>query len=146
MLPSPNKKDPDAASASPTSPDFRAHSVSFFFEPIPAHHDRAASKCASTRTPKKAATSPCASSLPGPSGANPQAPHRQRPARARRRDRVDIVVDLSGITIGHRCRALAQPPRPVQITYLGYPNTTGLPAMDYRIVDAVTDPPAMNGK
>jgi predicted O-linked N-acetylglucosamine transferase (SPINDLY family) len=60
-----------------------------------------------------------------------------------RDDRIDIVIDLSGHTHGHRLAALASQPAPLQMTYLGYPTTTGLAAIDYRITDAVIDPPAL---
>lgn len=56
------------------------------------------------------------------------------------RDQIDIAVDLCGWMDGHRLEAFAKRLAPVQATYLGYPNTTGVPAMDVRLVDAITDP------
>ncbi len=58
-----------------------------------------------------------------------------------RADQIDVLVDCNGWTGAHRLRALARRLAPVQVTYLGYPNTTGLAAMDARIVDAISDPP-----
>jgi predicted O-linked N-acetylglucosamine transferase (SPINDLY family) len=54
---------------------------------------------------------------------------------------IDVLIDCAGWTEGSRLRALVPRAAPVQATYLGYPNTTGLPTMDWRIVDALTDPP-----
>jgi len=53
----------------------------------------------------------------------------------------DVLIDLSGHTAGGRLLTMAAKPAPVTATYLGYPNTTGLRSIDWRIVDAWTDPP-----
>ena len=55
-------------------------------------------------------------------------------------DEIDLLVDCSGHTRGNRLGAFQFKPAPIQLTWLGYPSTTGLKTMDYKISDAVVSP------
>ena len=68
----------------------------------------------------------------------------QRLADEVRKDRIDILIDLAGLTRDSRLLAFTARPAPIQMTYIGYPNTTGLPQIDYRITDWVADPEGMD--
>jgi predicted O-linked N-acetylglucosamine transferase (SPINDLY family) len=57
-----------------------------------------------------------------------------------REDQIDILVDLSLHTAGNRLLCFARRPAPVQVTFAGYPGTTGLSAIDYRLTDRYLDP------
>ncbi len=56
-------------------------------------------------------------------------------------DQIDVLIECGGWTDRESLRAMEPRCAPVQATYLGYPNTTGVPSMDYRIIDGWTDPP-----
>ncbi len=123
------------------SPDFRAHSVCFFIEPLLQQHDKAAFEvyCYSDVLNPDIVTrriQPLASSWQ-----DIQHLSDTELARQIRRDKIDILVDLAGHTARNRLAVFAHKPAPVQVTYLGYPNTTGLTTMDYRLTDAWVDPP-----
>ncbi|MBF0379932.1 MAG: tetratricopeptide repeat protein [Magnetococcales bacterium] len=55
-------------------------------------------------------------------------------------DKIDILIDLTGHTANNRLKAFTFKPSPIQATYLGYCNTTGLQAMDYWLTDSVLTP------
>ena len=67
----------------------------------------------------------------------------EQAARAIRAHEIDILVDLHGLTLGARPNILAYRPAPVQLTYLGFPGSTGLPGVDYVVADEFLITPEM---
>jgi len=59
---------------------------------------------------------------------------------------IDILIDLNGHTANNRLGLLSMNPAPIQITYMGYPNTTGLKSIKYRITDSIADHPETKQK
>jgi predicted O-linked N-acetylglucosamine transferase (SPINDLY family) len=122
------------------SPDFRRHSVAYFLEPLLRGHDHEAVEvfCYAEVAEPDAVTQHLrgfADHWLVTVGMRDDAL-----AQRMRADIIDILVDLAGHTAKNRLRVFGRKPAPVQVTWLGYPNTTGLGSIDYRLVDAVTDP------
>jgi predicted O-linked N-acetylglucosamine transferase (SPINDLY family) len=123
------------------SPDFRDHCQALFMLPVLSHHNREAFEIH------------CYSSTSAPDSVT----ERERKhvdqwhdvaalddgalAEAIRRDRIDILVDLTMHMAHGRLRTFARKPAPVQMCWLAYPGTTGLAAIDYRLTDPFLDPP-----
>jgi protein O-GlcNAc transferase len=123
------------------SPYFRKHAVTFFLESVIEHHDRDAFDIllyADVARPDE--YSERLKSY-GAQWRSTVGASDEKLAEMVRNDGVDILVDLSGHTPSHRLLAFARRPAPVQVTWNGYPNTTGMDAMDYRVTDAYCDPP-----
>jgi protein O-GlcNAc transferase len=122
------------------SPDFRSHSVAHFLEPLLTSHDRNAIEVfcyaevswSDARTERFKQLADHWVVTVGMSD--------EELAERIRRAGIDILVDLAGHTAKNRLLVFARKPAPVQVTWLGYPNTTGLTAIEYRLVDGVTDP------
>lgn len=123
------------------SPDFREHPVGRFFLPLLANHDPSEFDVI------------CYANLP----TNADAISKQIEARATtwrdvtplnddelanllRDDKIDILVDLAGHSAGNRLLTFARRPAPVQLSFLGYPDTTGMSAIGHRLTDAIADP------
>ncbi len=123
------------------APDFRDHCQSFFTLPLLAHHDREQIEVV------------CYADVAAPDAVTGRI--RQHADLWRdtvgltdaaladqiRADRVDVLVDLTVHMARHRLLAFARRPAPVQVTWLGYPGTTGVAAIDYRLSDPHLDPP-----
>jgi protein O-GlcNAc transferase len=123
------------------SPDFRHHSLSRFILPLFRYHNHREFEivCYSDVANPDTSTDrlrACTDRWENVLGLTDE-----RLADKIRQDQIDILIDLAGHTAGNRLRAFAFRPAPVQATYLGYPGSSGLSAMDYRLTDALSDPP-----
>ncbi|MFD2207957.1 tetratricopeptide repeat protein [Kiloniella antarctica] len=122
------------------SPDFRDHATSRFMEPIIANHDRgffhitlyAQNKSVddTTRRLQTYADDWCSTSVLDD----------LQLAKKIQEDEIDILVDLAGHTPGNRLRAFAYKPAPVQVSFVGYPFTTGMKCIDYYIANETLVP------
>ena len=139
----PNSRDPQRnCRLGYFSPDFRGHPVGRFVEPVILQHDAEQFELF------------CYDEFvrpPDPLTARLQTRVKNwRNTRGRsdeefvaqiKSDKIDILVDLAGHTNSNRLGVFSRKPAPIQVSWLGYPNTTGVPAIDYVITDAIVDPP-----
>jgi protein O-GlcNAc transferase len=138
----PNRRDPDRRlRIGYVSPDFKRHSCAFFIEPLVAAHD------------SKAVEVYCYSDVPAPDPVTLRIKGHAAQWRDTSKllepafidavlaDQIDIAVDLTGHTGNNRLLAFSQRIAPVQVSWLGYPCTTGLGTIDYRLTDGLADPP-----
>lgn len=122
------------------SADFRTHSVAFFIEPVIEHHDRKTFEVFAyyLGSENDAVTERIRGKVDLFRELSGQSP--EEIARTIAEDGIDIAIDLGAHTTDRLLDAFSYRPAPVQITWLGYPNTTGVAAIDYRITDAIADP------
>lgn len=137
------------------SGDFRRHSASFIFGGVVLHHTPAVIPYLYNTAPRSLLAG-LAPDLVPPSYDERMEQFRQRAGtRWRdiaaltdeqaealiRRDQIDILVDLSGHTMGGRLPLFTRRPAPVQVTAWGFAVGTGCPEIDYFLADPVTVPP-----
>jgi predicted O-linked N-acetylglucosamine transferase (SPINDLY family) len=132
-----NERDPDRTlRVGVVSADLREHPIAYFFEPVlrELRRDRGIALFAYSNHPKQdAATLRMRgqfahwTSIVGMSD--------EKLVELIVADGVDIIIDLSGHTAGNRLLALARKPAPIQASWMGYPGTTGLQAIDYYFAD-----------
>jgi predicted O-linked N-acetylglucosamine transferase (SPINDLY family) len=122
------------------SPDLRSHSVAWFIEPFLEHHDRsrlnvfvyqtnALADAVTAKLRKHAHTWRVMDNISD-----------HGLAEVIFGDQIDVAIELSGHTHAHSLACMHTKPAPVMLTYLGYPNITGVSGMSGRVVDAITDP------
>lgn len=125
------------------SPDFCYHAVNYFFEPLLRAHDRERFELfAYSQTRKIDFVT---------DRLKPRFDHWREiwdmPDAALadliEADGIDILVDLTGHTAYNRLLVFARKPAPIQVTWLGFPATTGVKAIDYRITDHYAEPEGM---
>lgn len=124
------------------SGDLRAHSVGFFIEAFTRHRPQDATLVAFSTSPASSDDA-MATRLRSQFDAWVEAAPLDDAGldRAIREQRIDVLLELSGHFAGNRLGSLARRPAPVVVTAIGYPASTGHPAVDWRLVDSVTDPP-----
>ncbi len=125
------------------SSEFRGHCLALFFTPLLSHHDHERFEIF------------CYANVTGPDAVTGRLQSYadvwrdisqlddQAAAKMIQSDQIDILVDTNLHMAGNRAQLFARKPAPIQVTWLGYPGTTGMDAIDYRLTDPRLDPPGM---
>jgi protein O-GlcNAc transferase len=140
-----NERDPERRlRIGYVSPDFRNHVVGRNMLPLFRHHDRSQFDvfCYADLTTADRWTEEFRR-LAGTFRVVTKMTH-EALATQIRADRIDVLVDLALHMAGNRMLVFARKPAPVQVTFAGYPGSTGLRAIDYRLSDPYLDPPGMD--
>ena len=141
MSPHPNSRDPDRRlRVGFVSGDFRNHAVAHFIEPVFDSIDREKFEifCYYNYPLNDVVTERFRQKSDSWCNVNRFSDHDL--STRIRNDAIDILVDLSGHSAFNRLLVFARKPAPIQVTMIGYMQTTGLAAMDYRITDETLDP------
>jgi predicted O-linked N-acetylglucosamine transferase (SPINDLY family) len=127
------------------SGQFRMHTGAFFLEPVLAAYDREQFKVFCYNTLKENPRDPVTGLFHSYVDAwrNVENVSDRDLVEMIRNDGIDILVDVAGHMVGHRLQVFARKPAPVQVTYIGYQETTGLKTIDYRFSDGYADPVGM---
>lgn len=126
------------------SPDFRLHPVALFLLPLLNHHDRARHRIHLYATRAGADDTTARLRSAADEWRDIAALSDDEAADMIRRDGIDVLVDLAGHTGWNRLLLFARRPAPVQLSWLGYLNTTGMRAMDARLTDVIATPEAFD--
>ncbi len=128
------------------SPNFRHHAVNYFVEPILAYHNHEEFEifCYSDVAIPDDTTARLRAAADEWRQTHDRSD--EQLAQIVRDDQIDVLVDLTGHIGGNRLLAFARKPAPIQVTYIGYQNTTGMTAMDYRLTDERADPPGLTDR
>jgi predicted O-linked N-acetylglucosamine transferase (SPINDLY family) len=144
IQPHSNRPDPERRlKVGYVSPDFREHASAYFSAPLLANHDHGICEIF------------CYANVPREDEVTQR--HRgyadvwrntmkltdPQLADVIRTDQIDILVELALHTGNNRLLVFARKPAPVQVAWLGYPGTTGLSTIDYRLTDPYLDPPGL---
>ncbi len=125
------------------SPDFRNHPVHTFFEPIALNADREKFEIFAYSHTKVEDFVAQRLKAEVDHWRDIRFINDDDAAELIKSDMIDILVDLTGHTGGNRLLIFARKPAPIQITWLGFPATTGIKAIDYRLTDVFAEPPGM---